>query len=354
MSQDRRNFLKHVGTGAAAAAAVTKLAESSAQAAPATDASFKVLAQARPDKQVKLALELEGKFAGWLSSFEGGQAVGEVVTEAPSDDGISRKHIGGVKYEDIAVTSPAEMTQDFWNWLSESIAHKHARRDGAIHYADFEYNIHAVLQFYDALVTEVGMPALDAGSKDAAKMTLKFAPEMTTYKAGAGRVLGELSGSKQKTWSPANFRLTIDGLEGTTSRVSKVDALTIKQTVSRNKPGEGRDYNLEPGKIEFPNLKVTLAEIHAEQFAAWHEDFVIKGENKAGQEKSGSLEFLDASRSKVLLAIDLKNLGIFSYSPEKKSTDSDEDPKSPPQVKVEMYCEEIKLKTAPPIKFEER
>src|SRR5688572_13870277 len=100
MANDRRNFLKSVGTGAAAAVAVTKITEDSAHAA---GQNFAALAANRTNNQIKLALELDGEFAGWLSSFEGGQAVGEVV-EHKDGNGIVKKHIGNVKYEDINVS----------------------------------------------------------------------------------------------------------------------------------------------------------------------------------------------------------------------------------------------------------
>jgi hypothetical protein len=37
-----------------------------------------------------------------------------------------------------------------------------------------------------ALITQIGLPALDAASKDAAKMTVKFAPEYTRTHAKTG------------------------------------------------------------------------------------------------------------------------------------------------------------------------
>lgn len=37
-----------------------------------------------------------------------------------------------------------------------------------------------------ALITEIGFPALDAGSKDAAKLTIKLAPEYTRIRSKSG------------------------------------------------------------------------------------------------------------------------------------------------------------------------
>lgn len=344
MSHDRRNFLKSVGTGAAAAVAVTKITENSAQAA---GQNFQTLAASvgRTDSQIKLALELDGEFAAWLSHFEGGQAAG-IVVEHKDQTGQIRKHIGGVKYEDITVKMGTGMSKAVYQWMQNTLDHKYERKNGAIVAADYDYNTHAVMEFANALITEMGFPEADAGSKDAAKLTLKFKPEATRYKHAAGHVI--LGGSKmeQKQWSPANFRLRIDGMEGSTARVSKVEALTIKQTALTDDFGDQRDYQKEPGKLEFPNLKITLAEVYADDFAQWHEEFVIKGDNGQEKEKSGALEFLDATRQKVLLSIDLKSLGIFKFEPDARSTDA-EHKRSLPNVNVEMYCNEVQFKFDP-------
>lgn len=71
--------------------------------------------QARGAAVARYALELDGVTAGWLSSFEGGQATGEVVTENLGAGVPARKHIGNVKYEDITVTFSAGMTSDLYN-----------------------------------------------------------------------------------------------------------------------------------------------------------------------------------------------------------------------------------------------
>jgi hypothetical protein len=335
MSQDRRNFLKHVGAGAAAAAAVVKVSEAAAQGQEVTAS---VLSSARSNGQVKLALELDGEFAGWLSSVEGGSAYSDVVEEQTNDLGITKKHIGGVKYEDITIKFGTGMSKGFYNWVAGTFAHKHVRQDGSIIAADYNYNVRSILEFTQALISEVGFPALDAASKDAAKITVKFAPEFTRAKKGGGK-LNVADSKQQKQFLPSNFRLTIDGLEASCAKVSKVEGLTIKQNLVESAPGDSRDSFREPGKIEFPNIKITLPEAFADQFAAWHEDFVIKGNNSDEAEKSGSLEFLDSTHQKALLTLTFKNIGIFKFQPDFGSPDSDKFR----GAKAEMYCEEIKF-----------
>ena len=337
MQDDRRNFLKKVGGVGAAVAAVTTIKPPVTVAAASADLRLPGSGQ-----EVKYALELDGSFAGWLASAEGGAAVGEVVEETdPTNDGaaeghVIKKHIAGVKYEDITVNCGTGMSKAFYEWIKASFDRKSTRKDGAIHAADFDSNIISTLDFHQALISEIGFPALDASSKDAAKMTLKFKPETTRHRFTVGSLVASEK-QKQKQWLTSNFRLRIDGLEKACSKVNKIDALTIKQSFVP--ADDGRVDQKEPGKLEFPNLKLSLSEGQSDDFYQWHEDFVIKGNNSDKEERAGKLEFLDPA-NKPLFTLSLSNLGIFKVAPEKTEAGSE----NIRRVKAEMYCEDISFK----------
>ncbi len=179
----------------------------------------------------KYALELDGVHMGWLQSAEGGHATADVVSEAVAADQLKRKHLGNVKYEEITITVGADMTAQFYDWIKSASENKTTRKSGAIIAADFDYKEFSRVNFTDAIITEFAMPALDASSKDAAKMTIKFQPETTKYQlSSTGKPLMKPTASKQKQWLSANFRLRINGLDDSAaSRVNKIEALTIKQ-----------------------------------------------------------------------------------------------------------------------------
>jgi phage tail-like protein len=290
----------------------------------------------------KYAIELDSIEAGWVSSVEGGHATSDVVVEKLGPDHIQKKHIAGVKYEDITVNCGTGMSKGFYNWIKDSFDHKYSRKNGAVISCDYNYKEHSRLTFSNALITEVGFPALDASSKDAAKMSIKLAPEytrMTTSTDGPSVSGGKYKSdqSVQKKWLPSNFRLKIDGLDCT--KVNKIEAITVKQKVVENAVGESRDYEREPAHLEIPNLVVTLAESHGKEFYQWHEDFVIKGNNGDDKEKGGSLEFLAPNLSDVLFTITFEHLGIFKLTPEKVEAGSE----NIRRIKAEMYCEDMKF-----------
>src|SRR5688572_6333717 len=51
----------------------------------------------------KYAIEIDGIMAGWLHSAEGGHATSDVVVEKLAGTTLQKKHLGGVKYEDVSI-----------------------------------------------------------------------------------------------------------------------------------------------------------------------------------------------------------------------------------------------------------
>ena len=289
----------------------------------------------------KYGVELDGIMAGWISSAEGGHAQSDVVSEKIGPDHIIHKHLAGVKYEDITVNCGTGMSKAFYEWIKASFDHNYQRKNGAIVTADYNYKELSRLTFHNALITEIGFPALDAASKDAAKMTIKFSPEYTKVDMKQGNSIANAYKNDQaiqKKWLPSNYKLVIDGLDCT--RVNKIEAITIKQKVVENPTGELRTYEKEPAHLEIPNLVVTLAESHAKEFYDWHDSFVIKGENGDDKEKKGSLTYLTPDLKTELFTISFDHLGIFKLTPEKVEAGSE----NVRRVKAEMYCEQITFK----------
>ena len=93
--------------------------------------------------------------------------------------------------------------------------------------------------------------------------------------------------------------------------MSKVDAINVKLDYAA---GETRFDQLV--RINIPNIKIRIAEAHAQDFVAWHEDFVINGNNSTENEKIGSLSFLSTDLKTEFFRMDLSGLGIFALDPD--------------------------------------
>jgi phage tail-like protein len=288
----------------------------------------------------KYGVDIGGNFAGWVQSVDGGHATSDVVAEKMGPDHIIRKHIAGVKYEDISVTCGTGMSKQFYSWIKDSFDHNYSRKDGAIIAANYNHKEMSRLTFQHALISEVGFPALDAASKDACKMTIKFHPEITrttTSFGGGAQIKGEFKQQVQKKWLPANFILDIDGLPDACSKVNKIEAITVKQKNVEHAVGQMRDYEQEPAHLEIPNLVITFPESHSDEFYKWHEDFVIKGNNGDEKEKTGTLRYLTPNLQETLFTLTFKHLGIFKLTPEKVEAGSE----NIRRLKAELYCEEM-------------
>jgi hypothetical protein len=286
----------------------------------------------------KFALEIDGNVVGFVNAVEGGLAFGDVVKEAESEDFFFKKHLGNPGFRDIRLEVGADMDKSFYNWIVQALQGQHVSLSGAILGADYNFNVISRLEFQRALITEVTFPALDATSKDTARLSIVLSPEQTVLNRKASGKLSVTSAKTQKKWLTSNFRLSIDGLD--TTRVTKIDALTIKlpRSVPGNVECSSCDNLPPPQKVDFPHVVVTTG-VPAESFYDWFQGFVIEGNNDDSKEKGGALEYLASDLKTVLFTIKLRNLGIFELMP----VMADAGGISLPRLLAAMYSESMEL-----------
>jgi len=287
-----------------------------------------------------------GKNTGILKTSQGGQIYGEPVAEPANGAVYAKKHIANVKWADITIQAGLSMPDAFYQWIADSWSNGVQRKSGAIIAADFNGVAVKELDFTNALIQEVTIPALDGSSKDPAYLTLKLTPESTTNGAPSGTVSPPIK-TKQKSWLASNFRFELGKLD--TSKVSKIDSFTVKQTMPLPTTDLGDvslidqtlvvsvpPFVLEPGVVDFPNLRITLAESSAQTWLDWVEDFIRKGNNSDELEKSGSIKFLAADLTE-LARVDLFGVGIFDLTDERPLGTTD----SIRRLVAELYVERM-------------
>jgi hypothetical protein len=257
-------------------------------------------------------LELDGAVTGLLPSAEGGNASADVIVDSPGPDHIQHKHIAGVKYSDIVVTSDLPMALKFGTWASAALDFNFQVKSGAVAIADQNLFERARLDFFNALITEVGFPALDAGSKDAGKMSIKFTPETTRFKGGGSGKLPGATVPKTHHFKVSNFRLAIEGLDCT--HVTKIDAITATLVYDFVSSGDSGRQQLRPVTWNYTNLHLTLPEAAAKSFIDYHQDFVINGNSGPEQRKKGALSFLAPNLKQELGRLNFGGIGIFNLT----------------------------------------
>jgi hypothetical protein len=305
----------------------------------------------------KYGIELQHTFAGWVNSIDGGHASREVVVEKIGTDALHHKHLGPLKYEEITFKCGTGMSAGLYDWIRTGFnqtSNTRGREDGSVIFTDYDNNEVTRLDWTQGLTTELGMPALDASSKEACMMTIKFQPETTRkrYNIGGKLTPAQLpaNANMQKQWLPSNFKLTLDKHPNGCDRVNKIEALVIKQKVTDDPRGDVIDYEKVPGSVEIPNLVFTMPEAFAEQYYRLHELFVIGGGDPTTYETNGHLVYLANDVKTELFSLDFVNLGLFKITPDK--VDAGGEPVK--RVKVEFYCEDIKLNYNPAYTFGRR
>jgi hypothetical protein len=283
------------------------------------------------------ALELDGVVVGWLHSAEGGNATADVISEPAVPGQIQKKHLAGVKYEDIIITAGTGMSSSFYQWMKDSFEGKYSRKNGAIIAVDSQYREVSRIAFTNGLLKEITFPELNAAAKDPANITVTISPEWTRRTVSQGSKISLPNSSKGKQWLTSNFRFKLDGLEKTTASVNKIAAITVKWNRDGNAAGEVRDNQLKPVKIEFPNVVITLAESNSQPLYDWLDDFLISGNNGDGKEKSGTLEYLTPDLKESFFTLNFSHLGIFKLATEVAETNNVR------RIEADMYCESISL-----------
>ena len=283
-------------------------------------------------------LSLDGQDVGFVKSSEGGAISADVIHEPHGASPFIKKHLGQTRYEDIVLGLGFSMSSRLSGWIADTWAMKQPRKDGALTFCDYTLAAKSRLDFFGGLITETTIPACDAASKEAAFLRLKVTPEsLRLSKVSGGRIGGEFGGSKQKSWVPSSFKLTIDDLD--CSRVSRIEPFSVKQTILFDEIGESREMVKEPAQVEFPNLRITLSEAGAQTWLDWHNDFVIKGNNEDSEERDGRLSFLAPNMQDELAAVKLYNLGIFRIASDKAEATKDQ----VKRVTADLYCERMEL-----------
>jgi len=272
-----------------------------------------------------------------LKNFEGGNVKGEVATAGKGSQDLPAKNISTLKVEPMVIEVGIPMGKSLREWISATLDRTNgdARKSGYIVACGADCKATESRHFRDALITEITIPELDASSKDSAFFIIQFDPEEISYKDGDKSALAGVINATNKQWLCSGFRMRLGNLP--CEHVNKIDAFTIRQNVTLETTGDFRVSGREVTKLEIPNLKITFPVADIEPWAAWFDEFVIKGQNSQDKELSGVIELLDPG-GEVLGRVDLLQVGIFSLSVER----SEEVPAAGVSRYVaELYAEKI-------------
>jgi hypothetical protein len=288
-------------------------------------------------------LAIDGVACGKVYSAEGGDPRATVVVSNPGGNALPKKQISGVSYAPITVEIAFPPAQPILDWIGDLCANRQTRKTLLLTtYNASGQRVGNALQATDTRLTEVRFPAFDTSSKDAARLTLVFTPAYTqaTPAAATSSPVTQSAGAATKAATLANFKVQIGNLPA--NRVSRIEAITIKQPVTENIVGSTKQTVQIVGTTEFSNLVLTISSLDIADWNTWRDSFVVTGKNDDGSEMSGSLDLLAADMTTKLMTLQFSHVGILRASPVKE-VGSD----SLAKFQAELYCESMAPGTAP-------
>jgi hypothetical protein len=279
----------------------------------------------------------------FLKSAEGGNAFADVFLEPVTEELIQRKRPEAVRFEDLLVQVPMWAIAPLASWINATLMKGPSLKNGALVYLDFNNNEVKRLEFTNAVIADVSLPACDAASQDPAYLTLRLTPDSTRLVGGNDKPTNATAGAATfRRSSNGAYRLNIQGLEPACARVSKIAALSAKRALLPTSSGDPRGtIPRQFAALDCSALRITLPEQDAGPFYAWFADFAVNGNNKSDMERAGRIEWLNPVDAKTIAIADLSNLGIVRFAP--LSLNSGD---QAPRVQVDMYCESMKLAVA--------
>jgi hypothetical protein len=169
----------------------------------------------------------------------------------------------------------------------------------------------------NAMGDELHFPPLN--DPGATGITLTIEP----WKPGQVADAEALASSAGQTWLASGVRFQLGDLN--TKAVSKIDAITVKQTVAKHEVGEQPD--------DAPSLTSFTIELPEDAAAEW-EAWLAEGGTS-----SGSVVYLDGAGNEIA-SLTLARVGISSIAPEKSEANAE----SIKKVKIELYVEQMVFK----------
>jgi len=277
-------------------------------------------------------IELDGQPAGRLFEMSGGGVHADVVTTSGGSSFQAHKHIGQIKFEDMTVTCGTGMAQAFYDWLSNSFGGSTKRKNGAIVALNYNGKPTSRIEFQNALIGSVEFPECDAGSKDAAHLSIHISPEMTRRLTdNLTQNNGVYTSGLPKGWHINDFKLTIDGLESDCKYISSIGPVRLGRQVQVG----ALDEKVE-GSAEFSDIVITVPNNHGNGFYDWFHDFVEKGRSSSANERKGVLQYLTPNSASPYFKLELLGLGPYEMEGIKPT-----DPNTAMPLTFRLYCNGI-------------
>jgi hypothetical protein len=270
----------------------------------------------------RFALEFDDKKpAGFVSAIDGAHFKSTPVKTMVGNSNNVSIYGGKPTYDEFTITVGMAMSAGFWSWVKASIDNKPERRNGALVGYDFDNCERSRRTFHGALISAVKFPKLDPSASTPGTIDVTISPEKLEHKEGDKSKLaanaGQAQSPKQKRWQTANFRLELDRFKGDESlKTVSVEGFTVKQNIIPQNIGYELESRKAIGRLELPQIQVSIHENRASEWFKWYDLAVVKG-NRRGQTTTGVLTYYATDKSELMriefAGVSLANLDVEKY-----------------------------------------
>jgi hypothetical protein len=202
-------------------------------------------------------IEIDGKVAGFLSSFLAPSMEVERITQGIAPDGFVTQSFGNPKIGPATLSFALSQSPALLDWIASLLRKDVKERDVVVLLADQSYQIKRRIEMRHCLITEVRFSAFDAkDGKAPVTATVTFQPTGIQYALGNGK-LSATASTKAKAWLASNFRMSVVGLDS--KYVTRIELPTMTAVLARDVVGSTRVPTGSYASVALSDLKATYA-----------------------------------------------------------------------------------------------
>jgi hypothetical protein len=297
----------------------------------------------RPSAASRYVIELDGVRVGIASWVEGGEPVGTVVATSLGPANVQKKHVTTIKWTPIKVTLGMGMGSPLFDWIKAFLGRQDTKKNGAIIVFDAAGRPRSRVDWLSGSITEVAFPAPDATDRAEGQLVVTIQPQRTTQRDAAHEAR-LAAPPKTRPWLLSNFRIAIDNIASDTRRVSRIESIVVRRSITEYRDGASREVSIILGPQQVTDVILTLPDGQANECARWADDFLVQGHSSDADERNATIDYLDPSM-RPLCTMTLRHLGIYRLAREQAATAKNVTAKA----KAYLYCEELLFDRAPAI-----
>lgn len=281
-------------------------------------------------------VSIGGKAAAHCTKISGGQWKAELA-EQQTGLLVKKKNISLLKLEPLKLEMGFGIAKSMVQWMRAYMEGQDMRQDIQIDACAYDGTSRSTRQYLQCQITELSFPALDASSKEMAKISMTIQAQDAQPPAPGGSKMSSNFAKAQKRVSLQSFNVNLGSLP--LKNCSKVDAIKVETKGAWANVGSARKATYTPTSRSVSNLKFTINSEDIADWEKWHQTFVVDGICSEDDELTGSVVFMAPNQKDELFTIELSNVGLIAL----QHGDLEAGKDAISTFTVEMYVESIKF-----------